>query len=297
MNTQHDKPTSDARSFITLDSAHDFWDDNVCGEHFINPSLERMTPEFFAAYRKFRYQKEHHLNTLIDWSSAKGKSVLEIGLGQGADSTRWARHAKEFIGVDLTPNAVETTRRHLAARGFSGTTQLANAENLPFEDDRFDLVYSHGVLHHTPDTLATLKHVYRITKPGGQFISMFYTKNSFNYWVRIQGIMRAQFLLNLCKQALGANIKEPWKTHLSNFKQRGWNYFSWKTWPHHCTDGPECEIAFIRSTRAMKNMLEQAGFEVEKTVKAHFPIGAPQKIERKLARFLGFYQFFWCKKH
>lgn len=282
--------------FQTIDNVEGFWDGNVCGAHFINPSVERQTSEFFEAYRNFRYQKEHHLNDLIDWESAKGKSVLEIGLGLGADSTRWAEHAQEFNGVDLTAAAVDSTRRHLEIRGFEGTIQQGNAEELPFDDKKFDIVYSHGVLHHTPDTLKTLREVNRVVKDGGQFIVMFYAKNSFNYWMRIQGTMRVQFLLNLVKSKLGGNVSEPWKTHLANFKQRGWSYFSWRTWPHHCTDGPDCEIAFIRTSREMTTLLQDAGFTVERKTKAHFPIRAGQAIERKLSRIFGFYQFIWCRK-
>ena len=280
----------------TIDEVSGFWEDNVCGEHFINPSVERQTPEFFKAYREFRYDKEHHLDYLMDWKSAQGNSVLEIGLGLGADATRWATHAKEFVGADLTVAAVEATARHLEILGLEGSVQEGNAENLPFKEDRFDIVSSHGVLHHTPDTLATLKEVYRIVKPGGQFIVMFYSKNSFNYWARIQGLMRLQFLWNLLKSKLGGRVEEPWKAHVGNFKARGWSYFGWNTWPHHCTDGPECEIAFIRTYTEMKLLLQAAGFKVERGEKAHFPIGAPKIVERILSRYIGFYQFIWCRK-
>jgi ubiquinone/menaquinone biosynthesis C-methylase UbiE len=291
------KPQSDREGTrVTIEAVHDFWEGNVCGEHFISPSIERMTPEFFAAYRRFRYGKEHHLNEVIDWTSATDKSVLEIGLGLGADSTRWAQYAREFVGVDLTSAAVEATKLHLAARGLYGVVEIANAEALPFEDQRFDIVYSHGVLHHTPDTLKSLREVYRVARPGAQFIVMFYARNSFNYWIRIQGLMRLQLFWSLLKKRMGGAVVEPWKTHLAHLHARGWSYFGWSTWPHHCTDGPDCEIAFIRSFREMKRLLETAGFQIEWAEKAHFPIGAPRRLERVLARALGFYQFIWCRK-
>lgn len=279
-----------------IDAVADFWEGNVCGEHFVNADLDRQTPEFFEAYRDFRYEKEHHLNTIIDWESAKGKSVLEIGLGLGADSTRWAEQAADFQGVDLTTAAVESTTKHLHIRGLLGTARQANAESLPFQDDRFDVVYSHGVLHHTPDTLKTLQEVLRVLKPGGQLILMFYAKNSFNYWIRIQAWMRFRFLWNLLKANLGRVPNEPWSTHIANLRLRGWNYFSWTQWPHHCTDGPACEIAFIRTWREMKKIIDRAGFQVERHTKAHFPVGLAPATERTLARYVGFYQFIWCRK-
>lgn len=279
-----------------IETVVDFWEDNVCGEHFVNPDLNRQTPEFFEAYRKFRYEKEHHLNTLIDWKSARNKSVLEIGLGLGADSTRWAEHAGEFCGVDLTQTAVDSTKRHLEIRGRQGVVQQANAESLPFDDGRFDLVYSHGVLHHTPDTLKTLKEVYRVVKPGGKLILMFYAKNSFNYWVRIQGLMRLNLIWNVAKTKLGGGATEPWATHIGNIRERGWKYFGWSEWPHHCTDGPECEIAYIRSWREMETIISDAGFSIDRRRKAHLPIGLTPGVELALAKSLGFYQFIWCSK-
>ncbi len=296
MASQSAQQTGTADRHLTIEAAHGFWQGNVCGEHFINPAVERMTPEFFNAYRAFRYAKEHHLNDLIDWPSAAGKSVLEIGLGLGADATRWAEHAREFVGVDLTAEAAEATRIHLAARGLKGTIEVANAEALPFPVDRFDLVYSHGVLHHTPDTLKSLKEVCRVTRRGGQFIVMFYARNSFNYWFRIQGLMRLRLLWSLLRRWMGGEVGEPWKSHLANLDARGWGYFGWRTWPHHCTDGPDCEISHIRSYAEMKALLEAAGFCIERAEKAHFPAGLPRGLERALARSLGFYQFIWCRK-
>jgi ubiquinone/menaquinone biosynthesis C-methylase UbiE len=51
-----------------------------------------------------------------------------------------------------------------------------DAESLPFTDGTFDLIYSFGVLHHTPDTQKTIDEVYRCLKPGGQAIIMLYHK-------------------------------------------------------------------------------------------------------------------------
>jgi len=280
----------------TLEDTQEFWDHNVCGEHFINASVERQTPEFFAAYRKFRYTKEHHLNDILDWEGAKGKDVLEIGLGLGADSTRWAEHAKTFTGADLTPAAVASTRLHFEHLGLEGNIVVGNAENLQFDNNSFDLVSSHGVLHHTPDTLLTLKEVNRIVRPGGEFVVMFYAKTSFNYWVRIQGLMRLQFAFARLKAKFGMALKYPWNEHYENYQEKGRSYLTWENWPHHCTDGPTCKIAYIRTFKEMKEMLEAAGFDVVRAEKAHFPISVPQKLERFLARYIGFYQFIWCKK-
>ena len=114
-----------------LTQFENFWVGNVCGAHFIDKdfaSNESPSPEFYAKYREFRYRKEHHLNTLVDWESAKGKSVLEIGLGLGADASRWAQHADKFTGLDLTAEAVHATQRHFQILGLAGDIHQGNAE-------------------------------------------------------------------------------------------------------------------------------------------------------------------------
>lgn len=281
-----------------LPRVENFWDDNVCGAHFIDGDFrnkQEFTPEFYEAYRKFRYQKEHHLNSVVDWESAKGKKVLEIGLGLGADASRWATHASEFTGLDLTNEAVQATRRHFEVLGLKGDIRQGNAEQMPFDNDSFDIISSHGVLHHTEDIGATMREIYRCLKPGGTFMVMLYAKNSFNYWLRIQGTFRILYLLNSLKSKCGMKVKDPWASHLRNAAEDP-NYFTWEGWPHHCTDGPDCKIANIYTWRQIKQILEEAGFEVERGVKTHFPIGMPPAVESPIARVIGFYQFAWSKK-
>ena len=277
----------------TIEKVRSFWGRNVCGAHFVKEPY--LTDEFFAKYRECRYAKEHHLNSLIDWSTAAGESVLEIGLGLGADSCRWAEYADSFTGIDLTDEAVQATSVHLRMRELGGRILKGNAEDLPFGDSEFGIVYSHGVLHHTENIKAALREVRRVLKPDGIFIVMLYTKNSLNYWIRIQCIMRFRLFVSLFCQYLGRKVSEPWATHLKNIRQIGWQYFSWSNWPHRCTDGPECEIANIYSWREMSQLLEEAGFCIVKCEKAHLPIGLTPAAEQSIARWIGFYQFAWCR--
>jgi ubiquinone/menaquinone biosynthesis C-methylase UbiE len=107
--------------------------------------------------------------------------VLEIGLGIGADSIKWAMYAKSFTGIDLTLESVKATREHLQLMGMAGVIMQGNAEQLSFLDESFDIVYSHGVLHHTSDIDKAFSEIYRVLRPGGQFIIMLYTPASFNY--------------------------------------------------------------------------------------------------------------------
>jgi ubiquinone/menaquinone biosynthesis C-methylase UbiE len=282
-------------SSADIKQIEEFWNSHLCGKQFVNAKFP--SKEFFDNYRHFRYTKTHHLNRYIDWQSAREKDVLEIGLGIGADATRWAAHAGSYTGVDLTPEAVEATKTHLKHMGLSGKILQANAEALPFQDRSFDLVYSHGVLHHTGDIQKTFYEVHRVLKENGRFIVMLYSKASFNYWIRIQLYFRLKLLFLILKSKTGLRVKGDWALHVKNFKKDGWSYLSWKNFPHHCTDGPDCYVANIYYFREMKAMLGKAGFLVERRRKAHFPLGARfPGVERFIGALMGFHQLIWLRK-
>jgi SAM-dependent methyltransferase len=105
--------------------------------------------------------------------------VLEVGVGMGADHHQWARaRPRSLTGIDLTPVAVEYTGRRLALDGLESRLMIGDAENLPFPDASFDLVYSWGVLHHTPDTGRAISEVCRVLRPGGTARIMIYHHHS-----------------------------------------------------------------------------------------------------------------------
>lgn len=278
-----------------IKQVEDFWNNNLCGKQFVGISFP--SEEFFIQYTNFRYNKTHHLNSCINWQSAKDKDVLEIGLGIGADAVRWARHAKTYTGVDLTNEAVYATQLHFKYMGLSGNILQDNAENLSLPSRAFDLVYSHGVLHHTTNTLQTFKEINRVLRPGGSFIVMLYSKGSFNYWIRIQFYFRLRLFFEIFKNKIGFKSKANWALHIKNFKKDGWKYLSWKNFPHHCTDGPDCYIANTYYKSEIKKMLVSSGFRVDKMLKAHFPAGGRfKRAEQFVARFIGFHQLVWATK-
>jgi ubiquinone/menaquinone biosynthesis C-methylase UbiE len=272
----------------------DFWNNNLCGKHFISDKFP--SEDFFNQYRTFRYKKEHHLNSIIDWNSSKKKDVLEIGLGIGADATRWAEYANSYTGIDLTSESVIATLLHLEILGLEGNILQGNSESLPFTNEIFDIVYSHGVLHHTTNITNALKEISRVLKPNGKFILMLYSKDSFNYWIRIQTYFRLRFLFELIKNKFKIENNYPWRNHINNFHKTGWSYFSWNTWYHHCTDGPDCRIANIYHKSEIKGLLINSGFKIEEMLKAHFPIGIKPSFEKFIAKYIGFYQFIWATK-
>ena len=115
-----------------------------------------------------------------------GKTVLEIGSGAGAHAALFARRGASVVAIDITPERVAATARKLAlVPGSRGRAYHADAENLPFRDAAFDIVYSNGVLHHSEDTERCIAEVHRVLKPGGRAVIMLYARHSAAYWLNI----------------------------------------------------------------------------------------------------------------
>jgi ubiquinone/menaquinone biosynthesis C-methylase UbiE len=115
-----------------------------------------------------------------------GLRVLEIGSGAGAHSALFKYHGARMTSVDLTPERVLATARKLSlVTGDGSGAYHADAENLPFQDSSFDIVYSNGVLHHSENTDQCIDEVHRVLKPGGIAVIMLYSRHSAIYWLNI----------------------------------------------------------------------------------------------------------------
>ncbi|HXQ52116.1 MAG TPA: class I SAM-dependent methyltransferase [Stellaceae bacterium] len=118
---------------------------------------------------------------LFAYDAYRGRNVLEIGCGMGAMAANWAASGACVTAVDLTPVAIEQTRRRFALAGLDGDIRQADARRLPFPDQHFDYVYSWGVLHHSPDLSRSVAELVRVLRPGGGFGVMLYHRHSFLY--------------------------------------------------------------------------------------------------------------------
>src|ERR1051326_5071550 len=133
----------------TIEEVRDFWNTEACGTHFVQSYSNKK--DFYDKFREYRYRTEWHIPLLVPFAEGKGKQVLEIGIGNGADGVMWATNGAVYTGVDLTDAALEATRNHFEVMGLAGTFVKGNAEKLQFPDASFDIVYSHGVLMCTPN--------------------------------------------------------------------------------------------------------------------------------------------------
>src|SRR5260370_41435035 len=171
------------------ESVRAFWQAHPCGTKI--SEAEMGSREFFDRVESHRYAKEWHIPDAANFAGARGLRVLEIGCGLGTDATQFAKAGADFLGVDLTEAAIELARRRFELSDLKGDFCVADAENLDFAAESFDLVYSHGVLHHTPDPERAVREIHRVLKPGGRGIVMLYHRDSYNYRVGIRVFRRA----------------------------------------------------------------------------------------------------------
>lgn len=164
----------------------DFWNDSACGTHLTD--LEKYTIEYFDDIEKTRYEMQPEIPKFAEFNNFKGKSLLEVGVGAGTDFLQWVRGGALAHGIDLTEEAIDHVKHRLSLYGLEAKEfKVADCENLPFENGKFDLVYSWGVIHHTPNTPKAMHEIIRVLKSGGKAKIMIYHKNSvlaYLFWVK-----------------------------------------------------------------------------------------------------------------
>lgn len=124
--------------------------------------------------------QNHLLTTEVDFTFIKDKIILEVGSGSGAHSALLRLHGAKVISMDLTPERVFSTQRMLSNIDCSNNYMCLNAdaENIPLRSNSVDMIYSNGVLHHSPNTEKCISEVERVLKPGGTAAMMLYCRTS-----------------------------------------------------------------------------------------------------------------------
>ena len=190
-------PSTPAKNSDDKQRARDQWSKDPAGAVY-GKAHEFGTREFFDEVERHRYQDyAPWMPTLMGFNDFPGKRLLEVGCGMGTDLLQFARGGAQVTGVDLTPRSIEISRHHLSLYDASGEFAVADCEVLPFADESFDVAYSNGVLHHTPDTAGAVREIHRVLRPGGQARVMLYHRRSFGFWTQVillHGILKGEFL-------------------------------------------------------------------------------------------------------
>jgi SAM-dependent methyltransferase len=173
------------------------WNASPCGADTA-AELERGSPAFFRKVEEHRYEVyAPWLKRAVGFEAFAGRRVLEVGPGLGTDHAQFARAGARTYAIDLTATHLELTRRRFALERLETRLARADAELLPFAEASFDVVYSFGVLHHTPDTGKAVEEVLRVLKPGGLAIVSLYHRHSAFHWISTvlcRGIRRGELV-------------------------------------------------------------------------------------------------------
>jgi len=179
--------SNSAQQFLN-EQVRAYWEGRVCGtDADVTGGRPRLSREWFDAVERNRYRLEPFIHDFARFTDHRGETLLEIGVGAGTDHLQWARAGCICHGVDLTEEAIATTRARLACYGATSQLQRVDAEHLPYGNASFDLVYSWGVIHHAARPEAIIGEAFRVLRPGGLMLAMLYNRFSlvaFQLWVR-----------------------------------------------------------------------------------------------------------------
>ncbi len=165
---------------VTEKYIKDYWEKEICKERFV---LSEGKSKNYSEIIKARDQAETYIKKFAFGETneiLKNKKVLEIGVGTGCDFIEFLKRGAICYGIDATQASINETRKNISLALKEKDYKLefleqVNAEKLPFDDNTFDLVYSHGVLHHAENTLSCISEAIRVLKSGGKLKVMVYS--------------------------------------------------------------------------------------------------------------------------
>lgn len=283
-----------------------FWQANPCGTKFAN--AEPGTRRFYELVEEHRYRTEWHIPKAAGFPETNGLKVLEIGCGLGTDGAQFAKAGADYTGVDLTDAAIQLARRRFQLFNLPGQFQTADAEHLEFADESFDLVYSHGVLHHTPDIAAAISEIHRVLRPRGRAVVMLYHRDSYNYRINISLLRRAG--AHLLKSETGLKFvhlltAEPMQSlreHARLIQSEKENYLKPAEFLNRNTDGAANPLARVYSRKEARALFDRFSDVTLKTYylnKRWLPLLAklmPRSVESQLAARWGWHLWIYAQK-
>jgi 2-polyprenyl-3-methyl-5-hydroxy-6-metoxy-1,4-benzoquinol methylase len=242
---------------VQIDSVKDYWNRRPCNiRHSTQPVGTR---EYFDEVEARKYLVEPHIPAFADFERWRGKKVLEIGCGIGTDTINFARHGAQITTVDLSDKSMALARQRAEVFGLTDRIRFCpgNAEELstfvPVEP--YDLIYSFGVIHHTPHPDAVLERLRQYTHPGTTLKIMVYYKWSWKAgWI-------------VATEGHGKFWKLDDLVARSSEAQTG------------------CPITYTYSRSSGKALLERHGFKVTNIAVDHiFPYRIPDYVQYRYVR-------------
>lgn len=162
----------------TIEEVKEYWNRRPCNIRHSNAPIG--TREYFDQVEARKYFVEPHIPVFAEFPKWAGKRVLEVGCGIGTDAVNFARAGANYTGVDLSEESLAIAKQRFDVYGLTGRFEQANAEELDtlFKNETFDLIYSFGVIHHTPNPGGAVASIRKLMTHQSEFRLMVYAKNS-----------------------------------------------------------------------------------------------------------------------
>jgi 2-polyprenyl-3-methyl-5-hydroxy-6-metoxy-1,4-benzoquinol methylase len=246
----------------SVEDVRRFWDARPCNiRHSQKPVGSK---EYFDEVEARKYKVEPHIPGFAEFDRWAGERVLEVGCGIGTDSINFARAGAHLTAVDLSTESLNIARQRAEVMGVADRIEFvqADAEELTSAvSGEFDLVYSFGVVHHTPHPDRALQQIRALITPHGTLKLMVYHRRSWKvFWIVVtQGHGRF------------------WKTG--------------ELVATHAEAQTGCPVAFNYTRRQGRELVERAGFNVTDVRADHvFPYRIPDYVEH---RYVKLWYFRW----
>lgn len=178
---------SHAQDFA-IGKVRDFWNRRPCNIRHSPKAIG--SKEYFDEVEARKYFVEPHIPGFAEFERWKGKRVLEIGCGIGTDTMNFARAGAEVTAVDLSEKSIEIARLRASVYGLSNIQFChGNAEQLTsfIPGGPYDLIYSFGVIHHTPHPERVIEQLSLCSRPGTALKIMVYHRSS---WKALEILLR-----------------------------------------------------------------------------------------------------------
>ncbi len=161
---------------MSKEKVREFWNNHV--HDWKVAKSPAGTLDFFLEIEDYRFEKLHYLPKVVNFSGYSGKRVLDVGCGTANDLSRFAKGGAKVVGIDLAEHSIELANINFSLRELTGEFYVMDGEDMEFEDNSFDLVYCHTVIHFTPDPNKMIAEIARVLRPGGEAIIMTVNRRS-----------------------------------------------------------------------------------------------------------------------